>query len=120
MGGLYEIRSVDGVASRLAPNVKLGFERPLSCHLDEPNSLLYISTVKQLCTVSVRTAGEQRAVRIFPLVRIWALTQRDRAEIAPATRVIGVDEANMREVLSRTIRLRVVGVLGLVLRFAFG
>jgi hypothetical protein len=52
-------------------------------------------------------------------VRIWALTQRDRAEIAPAIGAIDVDETQMRTVLSRIMRLRVVGVLGLVLHFAF-
>jgi hypothetical protein len=48
-----------------------------------------------------------------------ALTQRDRATIVPATWIISVDEANTRAVLSLMMRLRVVGVFGLVLRFAF-
>ena len=52
-------------------------------------------------------------------MRTWALTQRDRTEIAPATGVIDSDEADMRAVLSRIMRLRVAGVLGLVLGFAF-
>jgi hypothetical protein len=68
--GLHEVRSADGVVSRLAPNVELGRGRPLSCHLDEPNGLLYVSTQKQLCTVSVQTAGERRAARIFPMISL--------------------------------------------------
>ena len=51
----------------------------------------------------------------------WALTQRERAEIAPATGIIGVDEAKIRSLLLRLMRVRVAGVLGLVvLRLAFG
>ena len=63
--------------------------------------------------------GERRAARIFPLVPLWALTQRDRAPILPATGIISADEANTRAVLSHLMRLRVVGVFGLVLPFAF-
>jgi len=53
-------------------------------------------------------------------VSLWVLTQRGCAELAPATGAIGVDEANIRAVLSRLMRVRVAGVLGLVLRFVFG
>ena len=119
--GLHEVRSADGAVSRLAPS--FGFDcdhgRPGYCHLDEPNGLLYVSTRRQAFTVSVQTVGERRAARIFPLVSLWRLTQRDRATIVPATGIMGTDEANTRSVLSRLMRLRVVGVFGLVLRFAF-
>ena len=63
-----------------------------------------------------RASGELRT--FFPLVSLWALTQRDRAGVMPATGAIGVDEANMRAVLSRLMRVRASGVVGLVLRFA--
>ena len=120
-GGLHEIRSTDGAVSRLAPNFGLGdHDRPVSCHLDEPKGLLYVTTFNAIFTVSVHTASERRAARIFPLISLWALTQRGRADIAPTTGIIGVDEADMRPVFSRIMRLRVVGVLGLVLRFAYG
>ena len=119
--GLHEIRSTDGAVSRLATSCGLGDSRPMSCHLDESNRLLYVSTMQGIFTVTVPTAGERRADRIFPLVSLWALTQRDRADVAPATGGASVNEENMRqrEVFSRIMRLRVVGVLGLVLRFAF-
>ena len=120
--GLHEIRSsADGVVyvSRLAPWF-LEDDSGLSCYLDEPNGLLYITTGQELFTTSVHTALEQRATRISPLVTLWALTQRRRrVDIAPAA-VVGVKEENMRTVLSCLMRLRVVGVLGLALRFAFG
>ena len=120
-GGLHEICSADGVAFRLAPNAELGRTNHslMSCHLDEPNRLLYVSTKQRLYAVSVLTAGKRRSARIFPVVQIWALTQRGRAEIAPAAEIIDAKETNMRAVLSGIMRLRVVGVLGLVLRFAF-
>ena len=121
--GLYEIRSADGVVSRLAPSFGFGHDhgRPKYFHLDERNGLLYVTTGQEVFNVSVQTAGERRAARIFPFVSLWAMTQRDRATIVPAT---GADEANTRAVLSRLMRLRaprrrVVGVFGLVLRFAF-
>ena len=119
--GLHEIRSADGAVSRLVPSCGLGDSRPMSCHLDESNRLLYVSTMQGIFTVTVPTAAERRADRLFPLVSLWALTQRDRADIVPATGGVGVNEENMRqrEVFSRIMRLRVVGVLGLVLRFAF-
>ena len=105
----------------------------LCCHLDEPNGHLYIGTDRpsQRCyirrpsrifTISVSTVRERCATRIFPLARIWALVQAGRADIAPsegAIGVISVREANAREALSRVMHLRVVGVLALVLRFAF-
>jgi sugar lactone lactonase YvrE len=83
----------------------------LSCvHLDEPNGLVYMSTEQQIFTVSVLSLGERRAAHIFPLVRTWALVQQDRAH--PCT-------GNAHAVLSRLMRFRVVGVLALVLRFAY-
>ena len=120
--GLHEVRSADGVFSRLAPNAELGRGRPLCCHLDEPNGLLCVSAQKQLCTVSMQTAGERRATRIFPTISLWALTRRDRVGIiAPATGVVaGADEAKPRAALSCLMRIRVVGVLKLVPRFTFG
>ena len=63
--------------------------------------------------------SERRAARIFLLVSLWALTQRDRATILPATGIISADEANTQAVLSHLMRLRVVGMFGLVLPFAF-
>ena len=79
-----------------------------------------VGTGLRILTVPIHAASEQRATRIFPLIFLWALTQRDRADIAPATGTIGMDEARiMRAVLVRVMRLHVVGVLGLVLRFAF-
>ena len=114
--GLYEIRN--GGVSWLVPNFGLGQYRFWCCHLDEPNGLLFVNTDKKIFTISVPTAGERRAAHIFPLVSLWALTQRDRAGVMPATGAIGVDEANMRAVLSRLMRVRASGVVGLVLRFA--
>jgi hypothetical protein len=72
-GDLHEIRSADGVVSRLAPSFGLGNEKgsPAFCHLDEPNGLLYVSTGQKMFTVSVQAAGERRAARIFPLVSLW-------------------------------------------------
>jgi hypothetical protein len=85
--GLHEIRSsADGViyVSRLAPEFLEG-DSGLSCCLDEPNGLLYITNGQELFTTSVHTALEQRATRIPPLVTPWALTQRRRrVDIAPA------------------------------------
>jgi hypothetical protein len=46
-GRLPGICSADRVASRLAPNVELS-RRLTGCYLDEPNSLLYVSTETQL------------------------------------------------------------------------
>ena len=116
--GVHEIRSADGVASLLAfgPGDD---DDPTSCHLDEPNGLLYVTTCIQIFTVSVHTAGERRAARVFPLVSLWALAHRDRASIAPSTGIVGFDEGEVRAVLSRLMRIRVVGVFGLVLRFAY-
>jgi hypothetical protein len=121
-GGVYDIRSADGIVSLLAPAPGFGDNQPMSFHLDEPNGLLYVATCQKLFTVSVRTAGERRADRIFSRIAFWTLTQRDRAEIAPATGIVGVDEGNIREergLCLRIMRLRVIGVFGLVLRFAF-
>ena len=44
---------------------------------------------------------------------------RPRDYRARPTGIMGIDEANTRSVLSRLMSLRVVGVFGLVLRFAF-
>jgi hypothetical protein len=57
---------------------------------------------------------------MFPLVSLWTLAQSDRAAIAPSA-IIGddEDEADMRATLSRLMRIRVVGVIKLLLRFAF-
>ena len=93
--------------------------RPLSCCLDEPNGLRYVTTDKEIHAASVHTAGEKCAARIFPLVRVWALAQPDRAAITPAPGIIAIGEVNMRAMLPSLMRIRVVGVLGLVLRFAF-
>ena len=60
---------------------------------------------------SVLSFGERRAVRIFPLVRTWALVQQNRASPSNANAHAAV--------WSRVMRLRVVGVLALVLRFAY-
>ena len=76
-------------------------------------SVHYPKTRLRRSTISVLIASERRAARIFPLISVWALTQRDRADIAPATGTIGMDEASTRAVLPRLTRIRVVGVFGL-------
>jgi hypothetical protein len=102
----------------------------ICCHLDEPNGHLYIGTDRptirsyilrpsRIFTISVSTVRERCATHIFPLARIWALVQAGRADITPSEGVISVREANAHEALSRVMHLRVVGVLALVLRFAF-
>ena len=115
--GLYEISSTGGVVSRFAPQLDHG--RPKCVCFDEPNSLLYISIIQGIYTAPVQTAGERRAARIFPIISLWALTQRDHTCLAPAAGIVGIDETEMRMLLPRIMRLRVVGVFGLVLRFAF-
>ena len=120
--GLYEIRNGD--VSLLAQPFAHDHDRPLCCHLDEPNGLLYSTTASEVFAVSVLTAAERRAARVFPLISLWALAQRDRAGIAPAAGNAkegehGEEAVRVRGVLSRLMRVRVVGVLGLVLRFAF-
>lgn len=117
--GLHEISSADGAVSRLAPSFEHDNGGLLRCHIDEPNGLFYASTGHRIFTISVSTASEWRAARIFPLFLLWSLTQRDRAGTM-VNDTIGTDEANVRAVLLRLMRLRVVGVLGLVLHFAFG
>jgi hypothetical protein len=62
----------------------------------------------------------EREARIFPLISLWALAQRGRAEIAPATGIIGGDEAETRAVLSRLMRICTADVQGNVPHFAFG
>jgi hypothetical protein len=89
------------------------------CHLDEPNDLVYVTNGQEIYTASVPAVKELRAMHIFPFVRMWALALRDRAELAPASGVISGHEASAREALSRLMRLRVVGVVGRILRFAF-
>ena len=118
--GLHEVRSADGVVSRLAVIVELRNQNPLSCHLDEPSGLLYVATTNQLLTVSAQTVGERRASRLFSLVRIWTLAQLDRTDMAPTAGIIGMDEARGGAALPQAIHLRLVGVLESVLRFAFG
>ena len=110
--GLYEINRNNEIML-----FRLRFELPSlpnnslkCCHLDEPNGLVYMATRHKIFTISVLSFGERRAARIFPLVRTWALVQLNRAN--PST-------AKAHAVLSRLMRLRVVGVLALVLRFAY-
>ena len=98
--------------SRVCPRVRL-----LCVPCVSPKEILHIATNVQVFAVSVRTAGERRVARIFPLVALWALVQRDRAGIALVS-----DEAGARlerPLLSRVMHLRIVGVFDRFLRFAF-
>ena len=64
-------------SSSIAPGVATSTSRGES-------STRYLATHQEIFTVSVHTAGKRRAARLLPLFSLWALTQRDRADIAPA------------------------------------
>ena len=89
------------------------------CHLDELNRVIYVTTDQETFSVQVHTARERRASRIFPLVALWALAQRDHAGIAHAVGGAGDDEEAVRALFARIMRLPGAGAFGLVLSFAF-
>ena len=87
-----------------------------SLHLDEDNGILYVGSRGGIFAISVQSAAERRAARLFPLVRLWALAQQGRAELAPHG--VGIADPDARTALRLMMRRLPAGVLGLVLRFA--
>ena len=115
--GVHEISGYDGAVSLIVGREQFGGSALKACLLDESHAILYVATTVQVFAISVRTAGERRAARVFPLVVLWALVQRDRAAIAPVDEEAGVRLE--RSLLSRLMGLRVVGIFDRILRFAF-
>ena len=115
--GVHEISGYDGAVSLIVGREQFGESALKACLLDESHAILYVATTVQVFAISVRTAGERRAARVFPLVVLWALVQRDRAAIAPVDEEAGVRLE--RSLLSRLMGLRVVGIFDRILRFAF-
>ena len=115
--GVHEISGYDGAVSLIVGREQFGESALKVCLLDESHAILYVATTVQVFALTVRTAGERRAARVFPLVVLWALVQRDRAAIALVD-----EEARVRlerSLLSRLMGLRVVGIFDRILRFAF-
>ena len=107
LAGSGEEESRDGVGEEAA------IPRPLRLALDEHRGLLYVTaTDHRVRTIAVPTWGEKRAARIFPLVRLWALVQRGRAQLTEG------EATRYREAVRRLMRCPVDGVIHRVLRFA--
>lgn len=99
-----------------------------SMHLDEDNGHLFVCTkidsMSRVITVSVPTSRERRALRRFPMVRLWALVQRERAwadeeeeDGEMSSPSLSRERRREREALCRLMEVPVVGVFARVLSF---
>ena len=130
--GNFRVRQLcNGIVSTLAgagslrvgPSVAIGaIGAPVGMYLDDRRGLLYTTSLargaRSVLAITVLNDGQRRAIRLFPIIRTWALVQRQRA-VLPALPAAG-DCCNQDRRFYGALSLITnapIGVLALIVRY---